>query len=159
MWRLTRHTRQWYADPCNMRSSSTLASRINHSCESLCSLPLIACIVFRVWLAGVVSYNQAPKYGTRRAYSGGTPGGRHGACHTVDPVGGGLYMYSGQSPAGDTNRYDVWKFNTASNAFMWMAGANVSIHTSPGYPVVGPPAVVPGSSMSSGPGSKSNSMC
>jgi hypothetical protein len=106
------------------------------------------------------SINQLAIYNQRRVYQGSvgtptTPGGREGSCSVVDPVKGGLYLYSG-ALADSTNRMDIFMFNTTTNLWIWMAGVSATSSTPPQYPPVGQSLPAGGGK---GPGSKINSMC
>lgn len=78
------------------------------------------------WMGGSKLANQNGSYGTLRvANAGNTPGARFAPVAWADRDGNfwlfGGAAYNAGSP-GDTN--DLWKFNTSTKEWAWMAGSN-----------------------------------
>ena len=79
------------------------------------------------WMSGDNTVGTAPVYGTKGVPSiDNKPGSRTGAASWTD-AGGNLWLFGGTSsnnPFGYRN--DLWKYNTATNEWTWVGGADVT---------------------------------
>lgn len=81
------------------------------------------------WVSGVAAINSKGTYGTKGVESStNTPGARDGALSWTDAQGN-LWLFGGHGydANGGTIGYlnDVWKFNVATNKWVWMSGSNL----------------------------------
>ncbi|MES2516395.1 MAG: kelch repeat-containing protein [Bacteroidota bacterium] len=77
------------------------------------------------WISGSNVSNQFPVYGVKGTPdAANTPGARNGSSSWID--NNGLWLFGGRGTGGTSNGTlnDLWKYNTGTNEWTWIAGSN-----------------------------------